>query len=424
MTQLRNVTCDAAGSPARPDGQGAGGTRGARPRSASVRRKAALGSVAAIAVAATLAMPVSTAWAQPDHDRAGYGRADLQRGLDDIVRKDGVVGAQATLVHGKHHSSVRSGTADRDTGRPVPHQGYFRMGSNTKTFVSTVMLQLVGEGRIRLDDTVDQWLHGVVDANGNDGRRITVRQLLQHTSGLPDYDESLPVTDEEEFQKHRFDRYAPRDLVDMALRHRPLFEPGKGWSYSNTGYILAGMIIEKVTGRHWSDEVRERIIEPLGLKHTFSAGTRTGLPQPHAKGYQQFKPGGRLVDSTEVSMTWGGSAGDLVTTSNDLTRFWQGLLGGKLLAPRQMAQMLKTVPAPEASDKAVKEMGLGIFWTRLSCGGGYWGHGGTTLGHLNTNGFVDKGKKGVIVMRSTNLAAEDRDDRADRLVDTALCAKK
>ncbi|MEU6991140.1 serine hydrolase domain-containing protein [Streptomyces sp. NPDC046465] len=396
----------------------------AHPRSAPVRRKVALGSVAAIAVAATLAMPVSTAWAGSDHDRTGYGRADLQRDLDDIVRKDGVVGAEATLVDGKHRNSVRSGTADRETGQPVPRQGYFRMGSNTKTFVSTVVLQLVAEGRIRLNDTVHRWLPGVVDANGNDGRRITVRELLQHTSGLPDYDDSLPITDEAEFQKHRFDRYEPRELVDMAVRHRPLFEPGKGWSYSNTGYILVGMIIEKVTGQHWSDEVRERIIEPLGLKHTFSAGTRTGLPQPHAKGYQQFKPGGRLVDSTEVSMTWGGSAGDLITTSNDLTRFWQSLLGGKLLAPRQMAQMLRTVPAPEASEKVATEMGLGIFRTRLSCGGWSWGHGGTTLGHLNANGFTDKGKKGVIVMRSTNLASEDRDDRTDRLVDTALCAKK
>ncbi|MEU1329734.1 serine hydrolase domain-containing protein [Streptomyces sp. NPDC005865] len=403
----------------------ADGTTAVRPRPTSARRRVALGSVAAIAVAATLAMPVSGAWARADPGRsAGYGRAELQRDLDDIVRKDGVVGAEATAVDGGRRTSVRSGSAERGTDRPMPRQGYFRMGSNTKTFVSTVVLQLVAEGRIRLDDTVDRWLPGVVEGNGNDGGRITVRQLLQHTSGLPDYDDDLPLTDEKEFQKHRFDRVQPRDLVDMALRHRPLFEPGKGWGYSNTNYILAGMIIEKVTGRTWSDEVRRRVIEPLGLRHTFSAGTRTGLPRPHAKGYQQFKPGGRLVDSTEVSMTWGGSAGDLVTTSNDLTRFWRALLGGELLAPRQMAQMLDTVPAPDDGSKLVQRMGLGIFWTQLSCGGGYWGHGGTTLGHLNSNGFVDKGRRGVIVMRSTNLASEDRDIRTDRLVDDALCARK
>ncbi|QEV20853.1 serine hydrolase domain-containing protein [Streptomyces alboniger] len=387
-----------------------------------------LGTVTAIVATATLAMPVSAAWAHSDDaGRAGYGRADLQRGLDDIVREDGVVGAQATLVDGKHRTSVRSGTAELGTDRPVPHQGYFRMGSNTKTFVSTVVLQLVAEGRIHLDDKVDRWLPGVVEGNGHDGNRITVRQLLQHTSGLPDYAPKLPMIDEEGFQKNRFHQYAPRDLVDIALRDKPLFEPGKGWSYSNTGYVLAGMIIEKATGRHWSDEVRARIIEPLGLKHTFSPGTRTGLPQPHAKAYQQFKPGGRLVDTTEVSMTWGDAAGDLITTSNDLNRFWRSLLGGKLLGPQQMAQMLKTVPAPSETAKYSREMGLGIMRTQLSCGGGYWGHGGTTLGHLNANGFVDKGKKfgkdlkGIIVMRSTNTAAEDREDRTDQLVDDALC---
>ncbi|MFK4066554.1 serine hydrolase domain-containing protein [Streptomyces sp. NPDC029674] len=383
-----------------------------------------LGTLTALAVTATLAIPVSTAWARSDAGTSGHGRADVQRGLDDIVRKDGVVGAQATLVNGDQRRFVRSGTAERGTDRPMPRQGYFRMGSNTKTFVSTVVLQLVGEGRLRLDDTVDRWLPGVVDANGNDGSRITVRQLLQHTSGLPDYAASLPVINENGFQEHRFDHYEPRELVDLALRNPPLFEPGKGWSYSNTGYILAGMIIEKVTGRHWSDEVRNRIIKPLGLKHTFSAGRRTGLPQPHAKSYQQFKPGGRLVESTEVNMSWGGSAGDLITTPNDLARFWQSLLGGELLQPRQLAQMLKTVLAPrEDGGKRVEKAGLGILWTQLSCGGGYWGHGGTTLGHRNTNGFVDKGRKGVIVMRSTNVAAEDWDDRTDQLVDDALCEK-
>ncbi|QEU92134.1 class A beta-lactamase-related serine hydrolase [Streptomyces kanamyceticus] len=389
----------------------------------STRRRLALGSVAAVAATAALAMPAAQA-AQPDVRAADSGRADLQRGLDDIVREDGTVGAEATLVNGRGSSSVRSGTAELGTDLPVPRQGYFRMGSNTKTFVSTVVLQLVGEGRMRLDDKVERWLPGVVKGNGNDGGRITVRQLLQHTSGVPDYAAQLPILDGDQFQKHRFDRYQPRELVDMALRNRPTFEPGKGWSYSNTGYILAGMIIEKVTGRHWSDEVRARIIEPLGLTHTFSAGTRTGLPRPHAKGYHQFKPGGPLVDSTKMSMTWGSSAGDLVTNSTDLARFWRALLGGKLLAPKQLAQMQKTVPAPMEGSVAPRKAGLGIFWTQLSCGGGSWSHGGTTIGHLNANGFIDKGKKGVIVMRSTNLNTEDRDERTDRLVDATLCKMK
>ncbi|MCI3928895.1 serine hydrolase domain-containing protein [Streptomyces sp. AN091965] len=413
MTQPRNSVRDVHSN------------RDASPNSVSTRRRLALGSVAVVAATAALVMPLSTAWAAQTEVRpAVTGRTDLQRGLDDIVRNDGVVGAQATLVNGHGRSSVYSGTAELGTDRQMPRQGYFRMGSNTKTFVSTVVLQLVGEGRMRLDDTVDRWLPGVVKGNGNDGRRITVRQLLQHTSGLPDYAPHLPILDSGQFLKHRFDRYQPRELVDMALRDRPSFEPGKGWSYSNTGYILVGMIIEKVTGRHWSDEVRSRIIEPLGLKHTFSAGTRTDLPQPHAKGYHQFKPGGQLIESTEMSMTSASSSGDLVTTSNDLASFWQGLLGGKLLGPKQLAQMQKTVPTPQEGDTAVKRAGLGIFWTQLSCGGGSWSHSGGTIGHLNANGFIGKGKKGVIVMRSTNLNKGDRNKRTDQLVDATLCKMK
>ncbi|GLF92917.1 serine hydrolase domain-containing protein [Streptomyces yaizuensis] len=393
-----------------------------RRRSGSARRAVALGVVAAATATAALAAPALATGTEPESRKAGFGRAELQRGLDDIVRADGVVGVQATLVQGAGRTYARSGTAERGTDRPMPHQGSFRMGSNTKTFVATVVLQLVAEGRMGLDDSVEHHLPGVVGGNGHDGRKITVRQLLQHTSGLPDYDGHLPgVVDEEKFQQHRYDTYRPAQLVALGLSEKPLFAPGEGFSYSNTGYILTGMIIKKVTGQHWSQEVRERIIEPLGLKHTFSPGARTGLPGPHSKAYQQFKPGGALIDSTEVNMSWGDSAGDLVTTSNDLARFWQGLLGGKLLGKRQLAQMRTTVPAPDESLPMTERSGLGIFWRELSCGGGYWGHGGSTLGHLNANGFTGKGGRGAIVMRNSNLAFADRDIRADKLVDAALC---
>ncbi|MFI0709653.1 serine hydrolase domain-containing protein [Streptomyces inhibens] len=399
----------------------------ARPRSGALRRGVALGTVTVAVLTAALAAPGAAAWAQPQSQRpAGDSeRTVTQKALDEIVRTEGVVGAQATLVDGKQQTSLSSGTAERGTDRPMPEQGYFRMGSNTKTFVSTVVLQLVGEGRMRLDDTVEKHLPGLVRGNGNDGRKITVRQLLQHTSGLPDYISHLPVlSGEEQFQEHRFDQYTQRQLVAMALQDRPVGEPGRSFSYSNTGYILVGMIIEKVTGRPWSEEVHDRIIEPLRLRHTFSPGDDPRLPQPHAKAYMQYKPAGALVEATEVNMSWGRSAGDLITTSNDLARFWQGLLGGELLKRDQLAEMQRTVPVPAGASGAKERAGLGILWRELGCGGGYWGHGGTTLGHLNVNGFTDKGKRGAIVLRSTNLALEDRDGRTERLIDQALCAKK
>ncbi|MFI2209514.1 serine hydrolase domain-containing protein [Streptomyces sp. NPDC020141] len=395
---------------------------GAGPRPALLRRGRSLIAVTAALALAPLAMPLSTAWADSDKRSSGYTKADLQRDLDALTAEDGVVGAQATLVKGEDRIGVRSGTAELGTERPMPKQGFFRMGSNTKTFVSTVILQLVGEGRMRLDDTVEDWLPGVVKGNGHDGGRITVRHLLQHTSGLPDYAGSMPgITTADGFQKDRYTAFEPRELVALGLKTPPLFAPGHGWSYSNTGYILAGMVIEEVTGNHWSHEVRSRIAKPLGLKHTYSPGSDPALPGPHARAYMQFGEKAPLVEATRLNMSWGDSAGDLITTPHDLARFWQGLLGGELLKPRLLAEMRKTVPTPGGSEASGVRAGLGIFKTSLSCGGSGWGHGGTTLGHLNGNAFTDDGRRGVITLRSTNLAHMDRDVRNDRLLDKALC---
>jgi hypothetical protein len=120
----------------------------------------------------------------------------------------------------------------------MPVDGHFRTGSDTKTFVAVVVLQLVGEGRIGLDHPVARWLPGLIAGNGNDERRITVRQVLQHTSGLPNYTEGLPaLATAEGCRAHRFYHCAGADLVALAMRHPPLFAPGTHWGYSNTNYF-------------------------------------------------------------------------------------------------------------------------------------------------------------------------------------------
>nr|BFE73691.1 hypothetical protein GCM10020092_069920 [Actinoplanes digitatis] len=173
---------------------------------------------------------------------------------------------------------ARAGVGDQERGSPVPLDGHFRMGSNTKTFVSVVVLQLVGEGRLSLDDTVERWLPGLVTGNGNDGRRITVRNLLQHTSGLYNYTGDITALgSQEDYLAHRYDHYEAEDLVALATKHEPGFAPGTSWDYSNTNYILAGMIIERATGRAWATEVRARILRPLGLSHTSEPGDRPYL---------------------------------------------------------------------------------------------------------------------------------------------------
>ncbi|WP_394850923.1 beta-lactamase family protein [Pendulispora brunnea] len=295
---------------------------------------------------------------------------------------------------------ARSGSARHNGTEPVAFESQFRMGSNTKTFVAVVILQLVDEGTIRLDDTVDRWLPGLVSGHGNDGKRITIRHLLQHTSGLHEYSTDM-FKDEEDYQATRFRHFDPEELVAMAVAHQPNFEPGTGWSYSNTNYTLAGMIIEKATGHLWSEEVRTRILEPLQMGHTFEPGDWPALPAPHAQGYNAFSRGKPVADVTLLNMSWGGAAGSLITTTEDLTRFWRALQGGELLSPARMAEMHETVPATElqAVFPGMRD-GLGIFWSPTRCGG-FWHHPGDAPGFSTRNAVNEGGTRSVVISENT-----------------------
>jgi D-alanyl-D-alanine carboxypeptidase len=378
-----------------------------------------------VAILATLAALATLAGPAAAIERPGYDRAALQRDLD-AIHAAGVTGVQGSVRRGYERLTARSGVADLRTGRPVPRGGYFRMGSNTKTLVATLVLQLVAEGRLALDDTVERWLPGVVAGNGNDGRSVTVRHLLQHTSGLYNYTNDLnELASPEGYESVRFRSWRPAELVAIAMRHPPNFAPGTHWDYSNTGYILVGMIIKAVTGRTWDVEVRDRVLRPLGLRHTFSPGDSPFVPDPHALAYQQFTPGGPLVDVTVLNHTWGGAAGDLISTTDDLTRFWLALARGQLLRPAQLAEMQSTVLAETFQDFwPGARYGLGIMWRPLSCGGGYWNHGGDTLGYSTRNGVSSDGRRAVAISLSAQLVGTlEPEEAASRAVDNALCGQ-
>ncbi|MEV6416730.1 serine hydrolase domain-containing protein [Kribbella sp. NPDC051718] len=366
---------------------------------------------------ATTALATGTSVAQP--------RSELQRDAD-AIRATGAVGVQARVSTKAGTTTAVSGVADVRTGAPVPADGFFRTGSSTKTFVATVILQLVGERKVSLDDSVERWLPGVVKGNGNDGRRITVRNLLQHTSGIHD-DIPGPST-AAEYYAHRYDVVRGSELVRRAMTHQPDFQPGAGWNYSNTGYVLLSMITERATGRGWYDEVQARIIRPLGLRDTYWPGLRAGIRSPHAKGYQVY-PGQNPTDVTigrEAYMA--GGAGGFITTTADQTKFFQALIGGRLLRPAQLAAMQRTIPVagqlaeiwPGARD------GLGLFSRPLSCGGFYWTHNGDILGYMTRNGFTTDGRSAVV---SVSTEPEDsfdhalaQDKAAANLIDHALCS--
>ncbi|MFI6030035.1 serine hydrolase domain-containing protein [Amycolatopsis magusensis] len=349
----------------------------------------------------------------------GYDRAALQADLD-AIRDAGSVGVQAQVDTGSRRWSARSGVAEAGTAKPVPRDGAFRIGSNTKTFVAVVVLQLVGQGRLSLEDKVADLLPGVVTSPGGD--QITVRQLLQHTSGLYNYTNDLPLRSEAEFLAHRFDSTSAEVLVKQAMAQPPEFAPGTSWNYSNTNYLLAGMLIEQVTGNPWAAEVRSRILKPLGLRDTYSPGERVGLPHPHAHGYSVFPGTTKVVDTTELNPSWGGAAGDMISTPTDLSRFWQALLGGRLLRQSEFAEMRKTVPAKtwQETDPG-SEYGLGITSTPLSCGGVSWSHGGDIHGFQTRNGFSDDGRRGIVLSLSTQDFGGPSTEVTKRVLDRALC---
>ncbi|MER7000371.1 serine hydrolase domain-containing protein [Streptomyces sp. NPDC000410] len=383
-----------------------------------------LAAAAAVLVTAGAAVAVQRPADGHEATMPGYGRDDLRRDTD-AIRALGVTGVQArvTTVPGRDLVTI-SGVAEAGTNRPVSGSGYFRMASTSKALVATVVLQLVDEGKLKLDDTVDRWLPGSVDGNGNDGRRITIRQLLQHTSGI--HDDDLPgYTTPNEYYERRYDTYTPQQIVALAMRHRPDFPPGTGWSYSNTGYVLLDMIIEKITGRPWHQEVENRVLKPLGMDHTYLPGRTPTLRSPHANGYQVF-PSGERVDVTNVILP---DPGSYVSTTADVNRFFQALLSGELLPQARLAEMRNTVPVSKEIQVFWPHgrYGLGLVERPLSCGGSYWSHEGGDGGYITLNGATDDGGRTVTVSMSTALNdspdnALRQERAASNLVDHALCA--
>ncbi|MFR9749544.1 serine hydrolase domain-containing protein [Nocardia sp. 004] len=391
----------------------------------SLLAAAVAGSVLTTAACTTEDM----AEAMPSATKSAPGdAAELQRDAD-AIRDVGVTGVQVRLVAADGGSTVvTSGVADIVSKSQVPADGHFRMASATKTFTATVVLQLVGEGRLALDDTVDKWLPGLLRDNGNDSSKITVRQLLNHTSGVV-YVPRIQLSSPTDYQQYANSAPpSPEQQVADAAGRNPNFAPGTGWSYSNTGYLLLGMIIDKVTGHQWYEEVNSRIIEPLDLEDTSYPATAITVPIPHATGYTQWSTG-RLVDTTESRIgELAGAAGGLITTTADLNTFFLALFGGKLLRPEQLAEMKRTVD----TDPVIRSIfpgaryGLGVFSVELSCGGRYWMHGGDITGYKTRDGVTDDGTHSVVVSMSTLL--QDTEDHqlaqekaAATLIDHALC---
>jgi D-alanyl-D-alanine carboxypeptidase len=298
----------------------------------------------------------------------------------------GSPGAIALVNDGHKMRLHAAGVADQRSGRALRPTDRFRAGSITKSFVATVALQLVAESKLSLTDTVEHWLPGILPY----GDRVTLRQLLNLTSGVPDNQ----ATVEADYLKGNLTRsWSPRELVAVVALKKPDFAPGTSWAYSNTNYVLAGLIIERATGHRLGQELAQRVFAPLHLRRTSFPLNASPIAGHHTNGYASVD--GTLQDVSTLSPSGAWASGNLVSTAGDIAHFWRVLLGGKLLAPAQLAAMRSTVATERDSPL---RYGLGIIRTPSHCGM-LWGNGGDIVGASNSFQNTEDGKRqaGVIV---------------------------
>ena len=318
--------------------------------------------------------------------------------LQDVV--DAGAPAALALVNDGQSIKLHAAGAAKPTDR-------FRAGSITKSFVSTVALQLVGEHKLSLSDTVEHWLPGVLPY----GDEVTVHQLLQLTSGVPD---DQAFVEAEWLKGNMTKTWSPRELVALVADRKPDFAPGTSWAYSNTNYTLAGMVIERVTGHSLGAELNRRVFRPLHLRHTSFPSGETTIAGGHVNGYALLD--GELRDVTELnpSGTWG--PGNLVSTTSDIAHFWRALLGGELLAPAQLKAMKTTVPGFKGF-----EYGLAIMPYPTACGT-MWGNGGDIAGYSNNFWNTADGTHQAAVMADTNPAPQGVDEARGTAMHKAMAA--
>ncbi|MFG2427324.1 serine hydrolase domain-containing protein [Streptomyces sp. NPDC048590] len=334
----------------------------------------------------------------------------VRRQLDLLVHRDGVPGALA-------YDGVvtrTAGAGDAVSGTRMPDErGRFRLASNTKAFTATAVMRLVADGRIQLDDRAGQYVPQLA------GHAVTVRQLLKQTAGLAEYtalvDWSRAGT--------------PEQYLALALAAGPDFEPGTGWGYSNTNYLVLGMVVDKVSGVGFRSYVERTVLRPLHLDDTYwpEPGELT-LRGPHARNYgvNPAFPEAGVVDVTELPGYEFGASGGLVSTPADLNTFWNGLFGGRLLPLWATELMTRDTTAVGGRDvyPAGSRYGYGVASIPLSCGGAYWGHGGDLPGS-SVGGGRATGGRGTVTVYTTAWAGEGR--RLSRLqgaVDAMLCAER
>ncbi|WEH16534.1 serine hydrolase domain-containing protein [Streptomyces sp. VNUA24] len=328
--------------------------------------------------------------------QGGLGRAltaRLDKAVAKVRREAGIPGVAVGLWMPGRGCYVRAtGVADTATGRPMTTDQYVRIGSETKTFTVTALLDLVDDRRIRLDAPISRYVRGVPN-----GDRITLRHLAQMRSGL------FPYSADSDFVRALLSdparHFTPREVLAYGFRHRNTFEPGARFQYSNTNLVLLGLVVEKVGGRPLAEFIHERVLGPARLRHTLFPDGRE-FPEPHAHGYTNQTLSGGVEDATDWNPSWAWAAGAMISDLHDLRRWARIVATGTLLTPQTQRERLTMLPTgfPGTS------YGLGIFES-----GGWIGHNGSIPGYQSVTVHLPSRKATLVLLLNTDITHDGQE---------------
>jgi len=318
-------------------------------------------------------------------DATGYGER-----LDELARRHSVPAASLAVYAGGELAELAVGVLNRRTGTPASTDAVFQIGSITKVWTAALLLRLTEIAGVDLDALV---LDAIPELRLPDHREqaLSIRQLLNHTSGLADF-EYDPVVLAPYLAGDLSHRWAPRKLVQIAVSHPPLFAPGTDESYSSTNYLLAGLIVEARTGHTLGNELNRRIFQPLHLRAT-SFPTTARMPSPHAHGYLVIKKPPASDVTALYPFPW--AAGAIVSNAVDTATFYRALLSGRLLSPRLLHAM-QTTHAQKHIDIAGQRYGLGLIRYSTACGTA-WGHNGAYPGYYVYDFTSSDGQRQAVI---------------------------
>ena len=388
---------------------------------AAVEERKALGrqTLRLISIAGFLAMGLALAGCSnseeaKDGETTVPSSEEVQSALEQAVAA-GIPGIAVEIRGPEGSEFLAAGVASVEDERPLTSEDRFRIASVTKAFTAAVVMELVEERALSLDDSVEHWAPGLLA----EGDSITVRYLLAHTSGLPDY------TKDEEFIEAFVagEDLPPQRIVSFVSSESLAFEPGTKYEYSDTDNIVLGIIVE-AAGRSYEQELQSRVLEPLELRATVLPDD-PAMPDPHAEGYQyppESEGAGDLDDVTtalDPSAAW--ASGALVSTPSELSRFFGGLLGGELVGEDTLEQMKETLAGEgDPSGPGTKRAGLGIFSYELPCGE-VWGHTGQFPGYQAFGAATPDGRGGLAMMANATGTSEEANEALVHAQELAGC---